>query len=150
MAETAPEKIKSIGKWISVIYRKSQIEINKTLKPYGLISSHFIFLIQLYKGDRVSQDYLSKALYIDKSATARAIKQLEASGYVIRKVNAEDKRSNYVCLTEKALSMRDEFQTILFSWNERLTRGLNGEEYDFIYKLLRQMAGDILENGEPE
>lgn len=148
MTENTQSHNKSIGKWISVIYRKFQIDINKTLKPYSLNSSQYIFLVQLYQADRVSQDYLAKKLHIDKSAVARAIQQLENNGYVTRTVNSEDRRSNIVSLTNKAVLIKEELKAILSGWNAKLTGSLSDKEYDLVYSLLEQMAADILRDEE--
>jgi len=135
---------KPVGKWISVIYRKFQMGINKELKKYNISSSQYIFLVQLYQEDGVSQESLSKSLHIDKSATARAIKQLEESGFITRDVNPNDKRGYLVSLTKKALDIETELFDILKDWNRKLTQNLSDEEYEIAYKLIYQMSLDAL------
>lgn len=135
---------KSIGKWVSVIYRKFQMDINKELKKYELASSQYIFLVQLYQNDGVSQDYLSKLLHIDKSSAARAIKFLENNNFVIRKVNSNDKRSYNIYLTEKSFDIKDDLFDILEEWNRKLTQSLSDDDYQVAYRLLSQMSIDIL------
>lgn len=60
--------------YISVLYRQFQIYINNNTKDLQISASEYIFLMEMYKNDNMSQEQLSKNLIIDKSATARAIK----------------------------------------------------------------------------
>lgn len=136
---------RSIGKWISVIYRKFQVDINKVLKDFDLNSSQYIFLIELYKNEKVNQDYLVKTLHIDKSATARAIKQLELNGYVIREKNSDDKRAYVVSLTDKARAIESDLYKLLEAWNSQLTGSLDEETYDLVFESIKQMALDLIE-----
>ena len=133
-----------IGKWISVIHRKFQIDINKVLKPYDLNSSQYIFLVELYREDCVTQEYLVNKLHIDKSATARALKQLENNGYVMRSINLLDKRAYDIKLTEKAHAIHSELIDLLSDWNKYLTRNLTSEQHAMVHTLIKQMAEDLL------
>jgi DNA-binding MarR family transcriptional regulator len=126
------------------------MDINRELKPYDLHSSQYIFLVQLYKKNHVSQDCLSKELMIDKSATARAIKQLESKGYVTREINPDDKRSYFVCLTEKSMNIKKDLRAILSAWNKKLTKSLGLRDYEMAYNLLEKMAVDVLDKKEFE
>ena len=141
---------KSIGKWISILYRRFQMDINRELKPYDLHSSQYIFLVQLYKKNHVSQECLARELMIDKSATARVIKHLESTGYVTREVNPDDKRSYFVCLTEKSLGIKKDLHAILSAWNKKLTKSLGFQDYEIAYNLLEKMAVDVLNEEEAE
>jgi|LGVE01.1.fsa_nt_gb DNA-binding MarR family transcriptional regulator len=135
---------RSIGKLISMIHRRFQIDINKELKQFDLNSSQYIFLIELYNEDHVSQDCLVKKLNIDKSATARAIKQLEDNGYVVRTVNPDDKRSYFIELTEKAVVIQSELYRILELWNLKLTENIDEKMYNTVLNSLQQMSEDLL------
>ena len=77
--------------YISVLYRQFQIYINNNTKDLQISASEYIFLMEMYKNDNMSQEQLSKNLIIDKSATARAIKSLEEKEYIIRKKDDERK-----------------------------------------------------------
>ncbi len=139
---------KAIGKWISILHRQFHMELNNRLKEYDINGSQYIYLVQLYKTDRVSQEYLANTLFIDKSATARAIRQLEANGYVTREQNKEDKRSYNVCLTPKSFELQPVLYQMLDEWTEILTESLDGEQYDYVYDLLQQMAEDVVRKRE--
>jgi len=135
---------KSIGKWISVIYRRYQMEITRELKYLNLSSSQYIYLVQLYKGDHVTQDWLAKELHLDKSSTARAVKQLEVKGYIEKKANPDDKRSQFICLTKEAHSIKKELFAVLDGWNEKMTAKLSDQEYELLYDMLKEIAEEVV------
>ena len=56
---------------------------------------------------------------IDKGAAARRAASLEAKGYIIRKENPEDGRSQLLYATEKAQSLRNSkasIETVFYDW----------------------------------
>lgn len=133
----------SIGRLISILHRQSQIYINCVLKEFNITSAEYAFLLSLYRKDGVTQDELSTYLYIDKSATARAIKSLEEKGYVVRSKDPADKRCNRVYLSEKANSYKDEIKGRVFSWSEFLTEDMDKETIDMAFTILESMVEKV-------
>ena len=60
---------RSVGKYISILYRYAQSYIATHLKPLGIGSGQYMFLVALYKNDGYSQEQLSQSLMIDKATT---------------------------------------------------------------------------------
>jgi len=141
---------KSLGKWISVLYRQFQVYINRELKVYSLNSSQYIYLVTLYQEGPMRQDELSKQLHIDKAATARALKQLEANNYIERAVNKDDKRVMDVWLTKKAMDIKDDLQALLKNWTNVLGDGLDEESFDAIIDQLMGMSERALTYNEAD
>jgi DNA-binding MarR family transcriptional regulator len=134
---------KSIGRLVSILHRQSQIYINFVLKDFGISSAEYSFLLYLYYKDGITQDSLSSYLYIDKAATARAIKSLEQKGYVTKDKDTTDKRCNRIYLTEKAVSLRDTIRNKVFSWSEFLTNGIDDTSIDMVYSILEKMVEKV-------
>jgi DNA-binding MarR family transcriptional regulator len=133
----------TIGRLISILHRQSQIYITNALKEFNITSSEYAFLLSLYRKDGVTQDELSSYLYIDKSATARAIKSLEEKGYVIRNKDNVDKRCNRVFITEKANTYRAEIFHRVHSWSDFLEEGMDKETIDIVYGFLENMVEKV-------
>lgn len=131
------KECKSIGKYISIIYRQAQCYINKKLEPYGIGSGQFIFLNILYHKDGIRQEEIADFLDIDKGTTARAIKRLEEQGYIYRKMDSKDHRAQLVFLTQKAKDIEEDIYKILKSWTEILLSDFSMED--------RKKAEDFLE-----
>jgi len=134
---------KSIGRLISILHRQSQIYFNHCLKEYDVTSAEYSFLMALYRKDGVTQDELSSYLYIDKSATARAIKSLEDKGYIMRSKDHLDKRFNRVFLTEKAKACKDEIREKVWSWSNFLREGINEQDIDTVVSVLETMVKKV-------
>ncbi|MBA1334929.1 MAG: hypothetical protein HPY66_0550 [Firmicutes bacterium] len=134
---------KAIGRLVSILHRQSQVYINYTLKEFDITSAEYSFLLRLYNKDGITQDDLSAYLYIDKSATARAIKSLEQKGYVIRDKDDADKRFNRVYLSDKAMLYKDEIRKRVWQWSEFLTEELDEETVDMVLSVLQKMVDKV-------
>lgn len=135
---------KSMGRWISVLYRQFQIYINLALQDLDISSSEYSFLIMLFHKDGVTQEELSSALFIDKAATARAIKSLEEKGYVKRERDIQDRRANQVYATEKAKVCKDRIHSALKNWSGILTEGMDPKTVDLVIDSLQEMSMKVM------
>lgn len=133
----------SIGKWISIIHRHLQTYIFKELKPYNIGKGQFIFLMTLMKKDGISQEELSHILDIDKGTTARALKKLEAEGYIKRKKDPHDKRAYMVHVTEAGWELRPILNKLRKNLTEILSLGFTEKEKEQTLLLLKRMAENI-------
>jgi len=141
----------SIGKWISVLHRQFQIYLNRELRDYDINSSEYIFLVNLYENDGVSQEKLSTNLFINKAATARAIARLENLGYVQRTPDPLDGRAYLVTLTAKGLEMRRFTKSKLAHWTQTITKGFTTEGADDLVQKIKLMSTHaLMETGREE
>lgn len=138
------ETRKSIGKWISILHRQSQIYINNELKSYDINSSEYIYIVNLAQHEGVNQKCLSDMIIIDDALTTRVMKSLEQKGYIIREKNFEDKRAYNVRLTAKGREVQPIILAKLRRWTEILSRDMSREEVDFIYEKLKLMSNNAL------
>lgn len=142
------------GKLISIIHRKSQIHWNRELKQYGISAAEISIFIHLFKHEGITQDELSAALSLDKSAVARIIQSLMEKGFLKKKKDDADHRCNRIFLTSKG----KELKTPILSSRERLNRKLlhrmNEEEQEEFLRLLHiaadsiQTSADIMQTKE--
>ncbi|MDQ0116252.1 MarR family winged helix-turn-helix transcriptional regulator [Paenibacillus harenae] len=76
----------------------------------------------------------------DKATTARSLKQLELSGYIMRTPDSNDRRSLLVTPTEKAVQFYPTLQHILNESNKALLSRLSSEEEEQIIALLQKIS----------
>ena len=131
--------------YISVLYRQFQIYINNNTKDLQISSSEYIFLMEMYKNDNMSQEQLSKNLIIDKSATARAIKSLEEKEYIIRKKDDNDKRTNRIKLTKKGIEIKDRLSNLLEEWNNEITSDIDKNLLNTVIDTINKMSIKAIE-----
>ena len=125
---------KHIGKYISQLYRKGSVFINKEVSEYGIGSGQFMFLLELYINDGKNQEEIAETLKIDKGTTARALKKLE---------DENDKRSNKIYLNDKAKDVREGVLDVLNDWNKEITKSLTEEEEEMLKSLLEKVCKNI-------
>lgn len=136
----------SIGRWISLIFRQEQIYIGKGLKEYKIGFGQVPFLMTLYNKDGLSQEEITKQLYVDKATTGRAMKKLAEEGYVRRKRDPSDKRAYQIFLTEKGKRIKPEVIKVLRDWTSVLSSDFSKEEKDEIIASLKRMFQNALQS----
>jgi len=96
------EDIKYLLKLNSVIFRSSQVYLDKVLKEYELSSGSYPYLLILKDNEGISQSKISEELVRDKAMTARTITKLIKLGYIDKRKDESNYKSNKIYLTDKA------------------------------------------------
>ncbi len=136
---------RSIGKWVSILYRQFQIYINRALNEYDINSSEYIFLINISKKQGVNQKMLSEDLIIDQALTTRVMKSLEEKGYITRAKNSHDRREYQIFLTEKGEEIQPIILGKLKAWTDILANDLNVEAVDQGIAMLKVMSTNAVQ-----
>lgn len=144
------KKDRELRTCISALYRQFQIYINNNTKDLGIGASEYIFLMEMYEKDNISQEELSKSLIVDKAATARAIKSLEEKEYIFRIKDENDKRTNRVKLTKKGIQVQKRLIDLLEQWNIYITQGMETEKLDIVFDTIKQMSSNAIERNKTE
>jgi MarR family transcriptional regulator, organic hydroperoxide resistance regulator len=131
---------KSIGRIVGILNRHFQTYINLRLKNIDIGFSEYIFLINLYDNEGINQEELSSMLFIDKAATARAIKLLEEKGFLTRKTYEKDKRVKKLYLTDKGREYKEYIYLCLEKWVDFTTKGMDKETIDIVMNGLEFMG----------
>lgn len=86
-------------------------EVNKftarMLKLDGIGTAEYDFIHVVRKNPGITQAAIREILALDKGAAARRAANLEAKGYLIRKANPADGRSQLLYATEKADQLKN-------------------------------------------
>lgn len=138
----------SIGKLTAAIHRNLQIILNNKLKGISIRSGQhdFFYVISLKEG--ISQKELSEWLYISKSTTAKAVKNLIDHGYVRKEKDPEDKRYDRLYLTEKGKQISARMNETFMEVVEITTRRLSPLEIKQTTELLRKILNNVLEENK--
>ena len=115
------------------------------ISKLGIQASQMPFIAELLHYDSpVTQDELSAALIIDKAATARALYQLEQNGFVLRKVNPENRRQKLVIVTDKARSIQTLFYGILQAASDVFTKDFSKEDMKHVLEMMNRMIANAI------
>ena len=120
---------------INKVVRMAQAFINCRLKPIGLSSGLFYFVLELMEHDGLSMQELSRAVMVDNGYTTRAVKMLVDRGYVRKRIDSEDSRSYRIFLTAKGRKTPTAIQGVLMEWADLVTEGVSEEEIGVLYRV---------------
>lgn len=91
----------------------------QAMKEEGIGTAEFDFIHLVRHNPGITQTAVREQLKIDKGAAARRAASLEAKGYLIRKPNPWDGRSQLLYATEKAESLKNskaEIESVFYEW----------------------------------
>ena len=116
-----------------------------------LTPEQFILIDLLWNQGSMSQQQLADQMQKDKNSVTKLVDALERKGFVVRKQNRQDRRSNTLVLTEKAEGLKHGAKQKGISILDEMLVGISEEELrsflETLHKLNRNMtsAGNGLE-----
>lgn len=99
-------------------------------------------LVHLWKEDGVNQQELCNKTFRDKPSITRLVDNLEKLGMVKRVAGKDDRRINYIFLTEEARALRDQTMELA---NNTLMEGLHGVNDDDV-EVVRRVLAQVYDN----
>lgn len=130
----------SFGKWVSIIHRNLCAYMNQSLpgSDIGYGQKRFLVEIALYPG--LTQEEVSERLLMDKTTTARAVKELEKKGYITREKDTEDKRCRRLWPTGRGKVFAPRVLEARKKAKEGLSRGFSEEERAILAEWLKRLS----------
>lgn len=111
----------------------------QTMKEDGIGTAEFDFIHLLRHHPGMTQAQIREELKIDKGAAARRVASLEAKGYLIRKDNPEDGRSQLLYATEKSESLRNSKVSLEQTFYDWLLSELTEEDRNEFCRILNDL-----------
>lgn len=111
----------------------------KAMKAEGIGTAEFDFIHQVRHHPGITQTQVRDALKIDKGAAARRAASLEAKGYLVRRENPNDHRSQLLFATEKAETLRNSKATVEQTFYEWLLEELTESDRDNFCRILNEL-----------
>jgi DNA-binding MarR family transcriptional regulator len=130
----------SFGKWISIIHRNLCAYMNQSLPgcDIGYGPKRFLIEIALFPG--LTQEEVSERLLMDKTTTARAVKELEKKGYITRKRDPEDRRRRRLWPTEQGKAFAPKVIEAREKAQEALAQGFTTKERTQLATWLKRLS----------
>ena len=108
----------------------------RTLRAEGIGTGEFDTLHAIRKNPGITQAGVCRITGLDKGAIARQTASLEAKGYLVRKENPADRRSQLLFATERAESLKNSKAQIEARFYEWLLEPLTEEDREKFARLL--------------
>jgi len=132
----------SLGRWISILYRYTNIYIEKKFKDYQMGAGQVKLLHLIYTHRDITQVDIARMLRLDKGTVTRSIKKLERAGYIQRQRLKSDNRVYRLVVTEKGLKIKDYINKTLGGWTVILSNSFDVGEKEEAFNYLSRMAGN--------
>ena len=102
MDDTAPYRLhRSLGYHLSIAARIQERRLDEQLRLLGLTRTTWCILLAVGNEGLSQPSDIAEFVGIDRTATSRALRHMEADGLLARSSGTEDKRTRCVVLTEK-------------------------------------------------
>lgn len=124
---------------ITKIAREAEKLVLLTLRADGVGTAEIDLIHALRHNPGCTQAKLAEILHADKAAIARRTKNLELKGYLVRKDDPDDRRSQLLYPTAQAEALKSSKAEIEASFYEFLTDSLTAEEAKTFAALLDRL-----------
>lgn len=127
-----------LKRYIAAMLRKQNVP---------LTPEQFMLIDLLWNEGEMSQQHLADLMQKDKNSVTVLVDAIERKGLVVRRQNANDRRSNTLTLTEKAIGLKEEAKRKGISILDRMLDGISEDELRAflctLYKLDRNMMTEM-------
>lgn len=108
-----------------------------------LTPEQFMLIDLLWNQGEMSQQQLADQLQKDKNSVTKLVDAIERKGFVIRKQNANDRRSNTIVLTEKAEILKPCAKQKGISILDHMLDGISEKEIRAFLDTLRKLNDNM-------
>ena len=125
---------------INLVSRSAVVFRAERLKHCGIRGCQSKYVLVIAQNPGVSQEDISRMLFVNKSNVARQIGFLETAGFVKKVGNDKDRRAVHLYPTEKLLGALPRVKEVLAEWRALVTEGFTEEEKAELARLSEKMV----------
>lgn len=113
------------------------------LNNIDLTPEQFLLIDLLWNQGSLSQQQLADTMQKDKNSITKLIDAIEQKGYVVRKQNPTDRRSNTIVLTDKAHDLKLEAKSVGISLLDKMIDGISEEDIKSFIDIMRKISQNM-------
>ena len=132
-------KIKQIGG-----RRFDKILQQKNIDAFNGAQGKILYV--LWQGGKTTATEISKKSGLAKTTLTAMLARMQEQGLIRTEENAKDKRSALVCLTKKAVALKDEYDGVTKEIEDIYYKGFTDEEIDRFENCLKRILKNLEEN----
>lgn len=133
----------SLGYRLSVSARQQERRLDEQLRRIGLTRTTWCILLAVGNEEMEQPSDIASFVGIDRTATSRALRQMEDAGLLARENGTEDRRTRQVRLTAKGRNCIEKGTPFARENNQRLAQTLSDSDLEELKDLLdRIIAAD--------
>ena len=103
------------------------------------------FLMHLWDQPNQTQSQLHKKIGIEQPTAVRTLDRMERDDFITRKPSKTDRRRVEICLTKKALDIKEPLLNYAAYLNKNLLKGFNNKERQQLNSFLQRMIDNLSE-----
>ncbi len=143
----APHSKQSLRLWLRLLTCANVIEkrVREQLRAeFGTTLPRFDVLAALeHAPDELTMGELSKRLMVSNGNVTGIVVRLEKEGLVARRTASQDRRTNFVRLTDQGLAEFSAMAALHENWIDRMFADLDDEEIASLMELLDRMKASL-------
>lgn len=124
----------SLSRLFSIYLREADISVTK---------EQWSILAVLWKKDGVTQQYLADKTFRDRAGITRLLDNLQKAGFVERRPDKEDRRTNCIFLTEKGKAIEEDVVEVLDDVVHSITHNIPDEDIERLREIFDQINQNI-------
>lgn len=122
-------------------FKRFRAPLESALAAAGLTAGQDFLLAELWQEDGLCQVALVQRLGVEQPTVAKAVKRLEAAGFLTRRAHERDARKTRIWLTERGRAVRPQVEAAWRAADELLGAGLTEAERAELVRLLGRSYG---------
>lgn len=139
-----------LGPTVRVLWNVLSARMVSALAPFGLRSGAFSTMSLISERPGCSQNELSRALGIDKSALVALLDELETNGLARRVRSTSDRRRHALTLTSEGEALMARMREPVAAVGQPIREALTPAEMDQLLRLLERAHRALVESPPPE
>jgi MarR family transcriptional regulator for hemolysin len=132
----------SLGYQLSLTSRIQERRLDERLRTLGLTRITWCVLLAVGNEALAMPSEIADFVGIDRTATSRALRQMEAAGLVARQSGETDRRTTRVALTDLGRHRLTQGTPMAVENNRVMLERLDPGEADLVMQLLDRLRGD--------
>ena len=144
-------KAREGGFLISKIKQISGRIFDKKLKSYGigdLNTAQGRIIFSLWQRDNMPITELARKTALGKTSLTSMLERLEQSGYIVRKMDGQDKRKTIIALSEKSRSLEKRYSDVSKEMTSLFYDGLTENQIDDFENTLKHILSNLVKYEE--
>ena len=123
---------------------------NQLLLPFGLNQQQYSILFEIKRAGKVNQKAVINRLMLEKAHVSKIIKKLESMALISRTPDTEDRRSSWLSITPKGISIVNDCSKITSAWNRKWIGRIVKNEKQAVLEILSELQEVFRETIEDE
>ena len=133
----------SIDKAIKSYRQYAQKKIKEA--GFSVTIDQWLILKNLQENPQTNQQELGRKVFKDNASVTRILEILVKSKLVKRETSEEDRRRNYLSVTEEGLELLQQVQPIILKNRATAVKGINLQELEYLRKNLQKIIENVSE-----